>query len=145
MSSDEERVEAPLLEQEYSDRDSKRIRETISYFNLRFLLFHLCLFAVNMLLLIILLRTPPRTTCEPPIIYCEINSQTFASDSILNLKTAPAREAIKSEKKTIHADFKHHSKFNGKPNPESDVAWNALFKSDCSINYDEGKCNLLVL
>lgn len=146
MSSDEESVEAPLLEQEYSDRDSKKIRETSSSFNWRFLLLHLCFFVVNLLLLVILLRMPLRTTtCEPPMVYCEIDSQTLASNSILTPKTAPARGAVKSEKKTIHADFKHHSKFNGKPNPESDVAWNALFKSDCSAIYYEGNCNLLVL
>lgn len=132
MSSDEERVEAPLLQNEYSDEESEKIRNPKSYLNLRFLLLHLCFFVVNLLLLVILLRTPARTTtCEPPMIYCEMDSRSLDSIFILTTWAAPAREAVKPEKKTIHADFKHHSKFNGKPNPESDIAWNALFKSDC--------------
>lgn len=133
MSSDEERVETPLLQNEYSDEGSEKIGKSNSYLSLRFLLLHLCLFVVNLLLLVILLRTPARTTtCELPMIYCKMDSQSRDSVIILTTKAAPAREAVKSEKKTIHADFEHHSKFNGKPNPESDVAWNALFKSDCS-------------
>lgn len=92
MSSDEERVEAPLLEQEYLDQDSEKIRKTRSCTSLRFLLLQLCFFVVNLLLLVILLRTPLRTTtCEPPMIYCEINSQSHASISIL-IQEQPLQE-----------------------------------------------------
>lgn len=92
MSSDEERVEAPLLEQEYLDRDSEKIRKTSSRISLRFLLLQLCLFVVNLLLLVILLRMPLRTTtCEPPMIYCETNSQSHASISIL-IQEQPLQE-----------------------------------------------------
>lgn len=92
VSSDEERLETPLLEQEYSDGESEKIGKTSLSISLRFLLLHPCFFVVNLLLLVILLRMSLRTTtCEPPMIYCETNSQFHASISIL-IQKQPLQE-----------------------------------------------------